>query len=123
MYPWIWLWAPTFYFPLSGSVAQTIEPDFFDSIDSQAGNGTLERKAFEVASYGRQLGLITEVLLETARNQGTMSPAARKAMERLEIIKTRIEQIKGQEAASIVTEVDAQQLLQLETQNPVEEGS
>jgi hypothetical protein len=29
---------------------------FFDAIPAQAGNAKIEQKAFEVASYGRQLG-------------------------------------------------------------------
>ncbi|WP_245983249.1 hypothetical protein [Trinickia fusca] len=97
MYPWIWFWAPNIYLPWSGSVTQTIEPDLFDSIGPQAGNATIERKACEVASYGRQLGLIIEVLLDTARNQETMSAEARKAMERLEVIQAEIEQLKVEE--------------------------
>jgi hypothetical protein len=44
---------------LERRVAQRIEPNanwFFDSISGQAGNAKMEKKDFEVASYGRQLG-------------------------------------------------------------------
>ena len=61
MFPWLWLYAPQLYFPWSGSVAQQIEPNvdwFFDSINAAAGDGKIERKAFDKASYGTQLGLL-----------------------------------------------------------------
>jgi hypothetical protein len=66
MYPWFWLWAPRIQFPYSGTLSQWVEPNtswFFGAIQPQAGNGELEKQIFDVASYGRQLGLITEVLL------------------------------------------------------------
>lgn len=120
MFPPLWFWAPTFYFPLSGSVAQTIEPDLFDNIDSNAGNGKIERKACKVASYGRQLGLITEILLDLAKDPETLalaSPKAKESVERLEIIQATIEQIKTEEPTSIGTEIDVC-LSQLKTQDP-----
>ncbi|ABC34640.1 hypothetical protein [Burkholderia thailandensis] len=117
MYPWIWLWAPNFYFPLSGAVDQTIQPDLFDSIDPRAGNGSVERRAFQVASYGRQLGLITEVLLDIARKQETMSTEAKESMKCLEGIQGKIEKIKEDESTSIAAELDAR-LLRLKTQDP-----
>lgn len=66
MYPWLWFWAPQVHFPWSGAVSQNIEPNttwFSSLIKPGAGNAQIERRAFEVASYGRQFGLITEVLL------------------------------------------------------------
>lgn len=69
MYPWLFLWAPQLQLPFSGDVAQRIEPRtqwFFDGIDTASGDPVIERKAFEVATYGRQLGLITELLLDMA---------------------------------------------------------
>lgn len=69
MYPWLWLWAPRFQFPWSGDVAQDIEPStswFFGSIKPEAGNAKIEERAFAIASYGKQLGLITEVLMDLA---------------------------------------------------------
>ena len=76
MYPWLWLWAPQFRFPFSGSVAQDYEPNtewFFGAISPSAGDGKVERRAFEVASYGRQIGLLTEALL-AQNQQGTVTP-------------------------------------------------
>lgn len=120
MYPPLWFWAPTFYFPFSGSVAQTIEPDLFDNIDSNAGNGKIERQACKVASYGRQLGLITEILLDIAKDPETLalaSPKAKESVQRLEIIQATIEQIKAEAPSSIGTEIDAC-LSQMKTRDP-----
>ncbi|WBS00412.1 hypothetical protein OU994_19080 [Pseudoduganella sp. SL102] len=90
--------APQFYFPFSGAVSQAIDPDitwFQNLIRPGAGNARIERRAFEeVASYGKQLGLITEVLLEqAARADGEDSEAVRK----LRAMQLQIEGIKAQE--------------------------
>lgn len=97
MFPWLWLWAPQFQFPFSGSVAQRIEPDtqwFFAGIPARAGNGDIEQEAFEIASYGRQLGLITEVLLSMTAPD-TVTPAqGRQSLERLKAIHAEVEDVK-----------------------------
>ena len=90
--------APQFYFPFSGAVTQAIDPDvtwFQNLIRPGAGNARIERRAFEeVASYGKQLGVITEVLLEqAARSDGPESEAVR----RLRAMQLQIEGIKAQE--------------------------
>jgi hypothetical protein len=98
MYPWLWFWAPQFHFPFSGSVAQRIDPDtrwFFDGIRPEAGNGDVEKQIFDVASYGRQLGLITEVLLANT-SKGTVPPRqAAKAQARLEEVYREVEAVKA----------------------------
>ncbi|MFO1435603.1 MAG: hypothetical protein U1F34_04305 [Gammaproteobacteria bacterium] len=122
MYPWIWLWAPQLYFPWSGSVAQKIEPNtswFFDAIDPRAGNGQIERKACEIASYGRQLGLITEVLLESTNEHGSLSSNAEKSRQRLVDIQARIERVKDEEAYSTAADFE-ERLVQLRNRNPEE---
>ncbi|MBA2492275.1 MAG: hypothetical protein H0V34_11445 [Gammaproteobacteria bacterium] len=122
MYPWLWLWTPQIHFPWSGSVAQHIEPDtdwFFGAIRPAAGNGEIERKAFEVASYGRQLGLITEVLL-AQNEQGAVTPEqGALALERLKEIHEQIEAVKAEEARAIVKSV-AEQLELLRLRHPQE---
>ena len=104
MFPWLWFWSPAFYLPLSGSVAQQIEPDttwFFAGIPPQAGNGQLEKKAFDIASYGRQLGWITEVLL-AARNPGSVAPAkAEQSLRKLEEAHLKIDAVKKQSRAEL----------------------
>lgn len=110
MFPWLAVWAPHLYFPWSGSVAQQIEPNtnwFFDSIGAHAGDGRIEKKAFETASYGRQLGLITDVLLELAAREDQLSPPVRESLQRLQKIAQDIDGIKRQEATSAASEVEA----------------
>ena len=80
MFPWLWYWAPQVHFPWSGRVAQQIAPDthwFFGGIRPGAGDARIEEQAFGVASYGKQLGLITEVLLALAQESPRASIAAR----------------------------------------------
>jgi hypothetical protein len=104
MVPWLWYWAPQFQFPFSGSVAQRIAPDFFSNIGNGAadnGQGDVERDAFDVASYGRQLGLISEVLLSMAGQQDTVSRAkGEESLARLKTIYGEVEDVKRRHRAS-----------------------
>ena len=69
MFPLFWIVSPQFFLPWSGSVRQEIELDrFFSAIPRSAGDGEVEEAAFKRASYGSQLGWITEVLLETMKD-------------------------------------------------------
>lgn len=110
MVPWLWYWAPQFQFPFSGSVAQRIAPDFFSNIGNGAsnGDGEVERDAFDVASYGRQLGLISEVLLSMAGQQDTVSRAkGQESLDRLKTVYNAVEDVKRRHQAS---QADAAQL-------------
>lgn len=105
MYPWLWFWAPHFHFPWSGSVAQQIEPNlgwFFGAIQPGAGDGAVERDAFEVASYGKQLGLISEALLGLSGRGAVTADQANQALDRLEDIRLQIEAVKTQRTAAAV---------------------
>jgi len=101
MYPWLWFWAPQVHLPWSGDVAQRIDPTthwFFQGIRPGAGHARIEEQAFDVASYGKQLGLITELLLDVARrSEGAPSPEAAEAYGKLADIARRIEAIKARE--------------------------
>ena len=111
MFPWLWYWAPQWHFPWSGDVAQRIEPDtrwFFQGMDPAAGDPRIEEKAFAVASYGRQLGLITEVRVDLAEQAAPTSPAAAVSLERLKRIAAEIERIKGAEYAADAAAIEAQ---------------
>ena len=103
MFPWLWFWAPQIHFPWSGSVAQQIEPNlgwFFGAIRPESGNGAVERDAFDVATYGKQLGLINEALLGLS-GRGAVTPAqANLALDRLEEIRVKIESLKKRRSAS-----------------------
>ena len=128
MYPWLWVWAPQQHFPLSGGVAQQI--DLFDSISTDAvngnGNRTVEKKAFAVASYGKQLGLLTEILIELADRQARQSPlsdAAAQSLDQLNAIRAAIKIIKDDfnvDAASPVASDIEKQVRQLKECNPAE---
>ncbi|MEV4777515.1 hypothetical protein [Burkholderia sp. LMU1-1-1.1] len=91
-----WTWSPQFYFPWSGGVMQQIDPDltwFSHWITPGAGNAAIEEKAFTgVASYGKQLGLITDVLLAIVEK--TALTAEPKAVDDLRRIRGRIEMLK-----------------------------
>lgn len=102
MFPWIWWWAPSFHFPWSGDVAQDIQPNtdwFFGAIPSAAGDGRIEKQAFELASYGRQLGLITEVLLGLCATQAPTDAKAQASLAELRDIAARIEALKARTRA------------------------
>ncbi len=97
MYPWLWLWAPQYQFPLSGNVTQDIEPVanlFGKAADPAAGNPKIEQKAFEIASYGQQLGLITEVLIELAEETLPEKGKGHQSLQRLKDIQAAIEELK-----------------------------
>lgn len=111
MYPWLWLWAPQMNLPWSGDVAQEIEPTtswFFRGIRPAAGDAEIEEKAFSIASYGKQLGLITEVLIDVAQQVGTLSVESTESMDRLKLIREAIDQIKTVERASRVSDIASQ---------------
>lgn len=100
MFPWIWLWAPQLRLPFSGDVAQDIEPSldlFFAGIKPRSGNGRIEAKAFDVASYGDQLGVITRLLLELAERQPADVQVASRPLKELREIHQRIQAIKDAE--------------------------
>jgi hypothetical protein len=98
MIPWLWLWSPQYHFPFSGSVAQRIEPDtnwFFAGIRPEAGNAEVEREIFDVATYGRQLGLINEVLLAMAGSKQVSQEQASESLQRLEEVYCEVETVKS----------------------------
>jgi hypothetical protein len=98
-------------YPWSGNVAQEIEPTtswFFRGIRPAAGDADIEEKAFSVASYGKQLGLITEVLIDVAEQVGTQSATSTESMNRLKLIRQAIDQIKTVERASRVSGIASQ---------------
>lgn len=122
MVPWFWFWAPQFHFPFSGSVAQRIEPDtrwFFAGIPPEAGNGAVEKEIFDVASYGRQLGLITEVLLSQAA-PGTIPPAeAARSLGRLQDVYREVETVKRRHSDKVARSAVAV-LEKLQASDPAE---
>lgn len=122
MIPWFWIWSPTLHFPWSGSVAQQIEPNtnwFFDAIEPAAGNARIEKKAFERASYGKQLGLITEILLAQAETEAFDAAEVNKSVQKLKAIQRDIEAIKQHEFAATAHAIVAD-IERLKKQSPAE---
>lgn len=105
MNPWLIYWAPQFHLPLGGDVAQRF--DLFDMIAPKAGDAVMERKAFDVASYGRQLGLITEVLMDIAATTPPKSAQAKTSLRRLKKIQADIETLKQRDALDVVADIEA----------------
>ena len=110
MFPWIWFWAPQVRLPFSGDVAQDIEPSldlFFAGIKPRSGNRRIEARAFDVASYGDQLGVITRLLLEWAERLPDDLQAASAPLQELRDIHARIEAIKDEEYGRELLALDA----------------
>ena len=115
MFPWFWLWAPQVRLPFSGDVAQDIEPSldlFFAGIKPRSGNARIERQAFDVSSYGDQLGVITKLLLEWAERLPAQAQAASAPLQELRDIHARIQAIKDAECERELARLEAR-LLQL----------
>lgn len=117
MFPWIWWWAPRVEFPLSGNVVQDIEPSmpwFFGSIAPSAGDGRIEAKAFQVASYGRQLGLLTDLVIELSERSLPQDAEGRRALDELRRIRNEISAIKEteHEAADLRLEAQLREVVQ-----------
>lgn len=131
MFPWLMIWAPQLHFPFSGSVAQQIDPNwFFGAISPAAGDAQIEKEAWQVASYGRQLGLITEVLIALAEQSAPPKAAAKaqaagvlpddgaappvtpaqaaESLARLKKIRGRIEALKSREQGNLLPDIEAQ---------------
>lgn len=104
MNPWLWQYAPQFHLPLSGAVTQDISPEtFFGSIATEAGNGRIEKEIFQqVASYGRQLGLISEVLLSREGSGIIDQTKAQESLTRLKEIYEKTEKLKSENKEKIV---------------------
>jgi hypothetical protein len=91
------MWSPQIHFPFSGGVTQDISPDtswFFGSIKPSAGIGSIEKEVFEVASYGKQLGLILDVLMPLIG--GVDSEESKRSRDELKALYSRIEQLKAE---------------------------
>jgi len=89
-----------FNFPWSGDVVQRIDPDvYFGAIPAEAGDGQIEKAIVQKSSYGRQLGLITEVLVDLVDE---ISPGMQghESLKKLKKIQIAIEQIKKEMKAT-----------------------
>src|SRR5208283_648700 len=63
-------------------------------IPPNAGIGYVEKKAFATASYGKQLGLIMEVLLPLAKSDTVKKDTSQQSLKELEKVYQDIEEVK-----------------------------
>ena len=104
--------------PLSGNVAQRITAPWFSPSPTvnYAGDAAVEdRVVTEVASYGKQLGWLTEIVIASAKGQ----PLPTETLARLEKAAREIEAIKEQSRASAI-EAANNALDRLERDNPAQ---
>jgi hypothetical protein len=101
MFPFYRYFSPHFRFPFSGDVNQQISPEtdwFFGAIDPKVGDGEIEKEVFlRIASYGKQLGKITSVLLRLIEELQKNKPSVLKDLPELADLKElheKIERIK-----------------------------
>lgn len=120
MLPWLWIFAPQTYWPLSGAVSQDLTTDaFFRGIAPGAGVPAIEKRVFEKASYGKQLGWLTDALLGGIDPSALRSDEARAALESLRALRTDVERIKREHRADRSAAAIAL-LDQLEAESPDE---
>lgn len=104
MFPWYWMWAPQIHFPLSGSVEQDISPSldwFFSGIKPEAGIGNIEKGIFEKASYGKQLGMILDVLIPSIDESTLKTKEAKKSLAELKTLQKDIVKVKADKRAEM----------------------
>ncbi len=115
MNPWLFPWWGFFKGPLSGDVTQDIAP-ITSWLSPQfefnfAGNRRIEAKVVaDVASYGKQLGILSEAVLELAAGKEG------KAIVRLKALAAKIDKVKHQDTDKLEQQIKAQ-LAQLERQD------
>ena len=116
MNPWLFPWWGFFKSPLSGDVNQEIAPNMswlspqFEF--SFAGDRRIESDVVsDVASYGKQLGILSEAVLELAED------TKGKDVTRLRELVAQIEAVKQRHADTLTDKVKAQ-LDQLRSEDP-----
>jgi len=116
MNPWLFPWWGPFKWPLSGDVTQDIAPNT-SWLSPQfefnfAGNRRIEAKVVaDVASYGKQLGILSEAILELADGKKGL------AVERLKALTDQIDDVKHQHEDRLEQKVKAD-LDQLKQEDP-----
>lgn len=97
MFPLYRYFSPHFRFPFSGEVNQQISPEtdwFFGTINPQVGDGEIEKEVFlKIASYGKQLGKITAVLLRLTEEVRKNKPSLLRDFPELDELKDLNEKI------------------------------
>lgn len=103
MFPWFWIYAPHVHWPWSGAVTQDISPEtFFAGIKPNAGVPEIERRVFEQASYGRQLGWLMDVVVHALQPQALQGEEARASLRKLQVLHAKVERIKTEHREDLV---------------------
>jgi hypothetical protein len=99
-FPFTW---PYSFFQAPQTLDQSINPGWFDvNINNYAGTPQIERDVVEkVASFGKQLGILTDAVLELA---GSKPRADNSAVTRLRDIAEKIEALKVLNKTALETE-------------------
>ena len=102
-FPFTW---PYSFFQAPKNLEQPINPGWFDvNINDYAGNPQIERDVVEkVASFGKQLGILTDAVLELA---GSKPRPDNSAVTRLRDIADKVEALKDLNKASLTDQADA----------------
>lgn len=99
MLPNLCWYAPTWHYPYS-NFTQHIAPEtdwFFVNVLPGKGDAKTEQKVVrEVASYGRQLGVLTEVVLELTRQHDSEDLRELDGFKKLKRFHERIEDVKAE---------------------------
>jgi hypothetical protein len=101
---------PIVHWPLSGSVTQDISPTLL----AKAGDTDIEVRVLrEVASYGMQIGKLSEVLLAIARvlPEGTLDDKTQLTVDELRKMAVNIERIKKEQKVLPSTLAEARALV------------
>ncbi len=110
MFPWIVFWSPHVTFPFGGAVNQKIEPDtqwFFDAIPPKAGNANIEKQAFAIASYGKQLGLLIKLLDDLAVQLPPTTEQGQEAHAKLKAIQNEVQKLKHTDTEQALANIEA----------------
>ena len=120
MFPWLWIYAPQTWLPLSGGVSQDLSTDaFFRGIRPGAGVPAIEKQVFEQASYGKQLGWLIDVLVDAIDTEVVHSDEAREALDNLKKLHDKITRIKEEHREDRADAAIAQ-LKRIEADSPAE---
>jgi hypothetical protein len=106
---WSLNYQPQTHWPLSGAVTQDIPP-----LLARAGNACVEERALrEVASYGRQIGVLSDLVSALAELQprGKLGPDGEHAREQLATLRSRIADLKKETPPIVPSSLDQARLL------------
>ncbi len=111
-----YMWPFSMFAP--NNLAQSILPGWFSNVSvNYAGNADIEKKIVEdIASYGKQLGIITDAVLVLAQDP---PPPGEDPIDRLRKIATEVRELKEKHQRSLSKEA-SEAMARLEQNEPRE---